>query len=122
MRLFSYAVHGPNARLFGWVLVVLFYLMSILNIIKFELHSKIKRKLLLHSLMGPLSSSACLFGLCNAPATLQICMLSIFLDMLKDTIKVIMDDFSIVGDSLECCLEHLGKVLECCAEMNLVLN
>ena len=33
------------------------------------------------------------FGLCNAPATFQRCMMSIFSDMVEDTIKVFMDDF-----------------------------
>jgi len=40
------------------------------------------------------------FGLCNDLATFQRCMMSIFLDMVEDTIEVFMDDFSIVGDSL----------------------
>uniref|UniRef100_A0A3Q7IW09 Reverse transcriptase domain-containing protein n=1 Tax=Solanum lycopersicum TaxID=4081 RepID=A0A3Q7IW09_SOLLC len=37
------------------------------------------------------------FGLCNAPATFQRCMMSIFSDMVEDTIEVLMDDFSLVG-------------------------
>jgi len=40
------------------------------------------------------------FGLCNAPATFQRCMMSIFSDMMEDTIEVFMDDFYVVGDSL----------------------
>ncbi|GAU50532.1 hypothetical protein TSUD_369590 [Trifolium subterraneum] len=35
------------------------------------------------------------FGLCNAPATFQRCMLSIFADMMEDKIEVFMDDFSV---------------------------
>ncbi|MCH97999.1 reverse transcriptase, partial [Trifolium medium] len=34
------------------------------------------------------------FGLCNAPATFQRCMLAIFSDMMEDTMEVFMDDFS----------------------------
>ena len=34
------------------------------------------------------------FGLCNAPATFQRCMLSIFSDMVQDFIEVFMDDLS----------------------------
>ena len=33
-----------------------------------------------------------------------------------------MDDFSVLGDSNEGCLENLGKVLERCQEKNPVLN
>ena len=43
------------------------------------------------------------FGLCNAPATFQRCMLSIFGDMVED----FMDDFSIFGSSFEDCLANL---------------
>ncbi|CAJ2636700.1 unnamed protein product [Trifolium pratense] len=41
------------------------------------------------------------FGLCNAPATFQRCMLSIFADMMEDTIEVFMDDFSVFGKSFD---------------------
>ncbi|XP_050217551.1 uncharacterized protein LOC126668389 [Mercurialis annua] len=34
------------------------------------------------------------FGLCNAPATFQRCMTSIFADMIEDIMEVFMDDFS----------------------------
>ncbi|GJR25348.1 reverse transcriptase domain-containing protein [Tanacetum coccineum] len=34
------------------------------------------------------------FGLCNAPATIQRCMTAIFHDMVEDFMKVFMDDFS----------------------------
>ncbi|GJY87577.1 reverse transcriptase domain-containing protein [Tanacetum coccineum] len=35
------------------------------------------------------------FGLCNAPATFQRCMLAIFHDMIKEFVEVFMDEFSI---------------------------
>nr|GEW41963.1 retrovirus-related Pol polyprotein [Tanacetum cinerariifolium] len=38
------------------------------------------------------------FGLCNAPATFQRCMMSIFHDMIEKTMEVFMDDFSVFGD------------------------
>ncbi|GKA19859.1 reverse transcriptase domain-containing protein [Tanacetum coccineum] len=40
------------------------------------------------------------FGLCNALATFQICMTTIFHDMVKDFMEVFMDDFSIFGSVL----------------------
>jgi hypothetical protein len=33
------------------------------------------------------------FGLCNAPALFQRCMMSIFSDMIEEIMKVFMDDF-----------------------------
>nr|GFA22236.1 reverse transcriptase domain-containing protein [Tanacetum cinerariifolium] len=39
------------------------------------------------------------FGLCNAPGTFQRCMLAIFHDMVKKTMEVFMDDFSVFGNS-----------------------
>ncbi|XP_060177823.1 uncharacterized protein LOC132607758 [Lycium barbarum] len=71
---------------------------------------------------GTFAFSRMPFGLCNAPATFQRCMMSIFSDMVEDFLEVFMDDFSVVGDSLDDCLGHLGQVLKRCEETNLVLN
>ncbi|KAL6345144.1 hypothetical protein AAG906_013628 [Vitis piasezkii] len=38
------------------------------------------------------------FGLCNAPATFQRCMLSIFSDMVERIMEVFMDDITVYGD------------------------
>ena len=62
------------------------------------------------------------FGLCNAPATFQRCMIAIFDDMVEDIMEVFMDDFSVFGDSFDVCLHNLERVLERCEETNLVLN
>ncbi|KAI3465788.1 hypothetical protein Pfo_022451 [Paulownia fortunei] len=62
------------------------------------------------------------FGLCNAPATFQRCMLSIFSDMVECFLEVFMDDFSVFGNSFDDCLSNLEKVLIRCEEKNLVLN
>ncbi|XP_038989072.1 uncharacterized protein LOC120112931 [Phoenix dactylifera] len=51
------------------------------------------------------------FGLCNAPATFQRCMLSIFSDMVERFLEVFMDDFSVFGSSFENCVNHLRLVL-----------
>ncbi|XP_042958158.1 uncharacterized protein LOC122293734 [Carya illinoinensis] len=47
------------------------------------------------------------FGLCNAPATFQICMLSIFSDLIEDIVEVFMDDFSVFGKTFDACLSNL---------------
>ena len=52
------------------------------------------------------------FGLCNAPATFQCCMLSLFSDMVEYFLKIFMDDFSINGDSFDQCLHNLEPVLQ----------
>ncbi|XP_070662294.1 uncharacterized protein [Malus domestica] len=62
------------------------------------------------------------FGMCNAPATFQRCMVSIFSDMIEKIIEVFMDDFSVYGDSFDTCLHNLSLVLKRCQETNLVLN
>jgi hypothetical protein len=54
------------------------------------------------------------FGLCNAPASLQRCMMSIFSDMIEVIIEVFMDDFSVCGKTFDDCLENLDKVLQRC--------
>ncbi|RVW88233.1 Retrovirus-related Pol polyprotein from transposon 297 [Vitis vinifera] len=62
------------------------------------------------------------FGLCNAPATFQRCMLSIFSDMVEQIMEVFMDDITVYGTSFEDCLSHLEDVLKRCIEKDLVLN
>ena len=62
------------------------------------------------------------FGLCNAPGTFQRCMMAIFSDMVEKTIEIFMDDFSVLGDSFDNCLETLRSILVRCEETNLVLN
>jgi len=62
------------------------------------------------------------FGLCNALASFQICMMSIFPEMIEEIKEVFMDDFSVYGKTFDHCLENLDKVLERCEEKHLVLN
>jgi hypothetical protein len=62
------------------------------------------------------------FGLCNAPATFQRCMISIFSDMVERHLEIFMDDFLVFGSSFGECLHHLTLVLIRCKEKNLVLN
>ncbi|GKD88730.1 DNA-directed DNA polymerase, partial [Tanacetum coccineum] len=62
------------------------------------------------------------FGLCNAPATFQRCMTAIFHELIEDSMKVFMDNFSVFGSSFDHCLKNLEKMLKRCEETNLVLN
>ncbi|GJV68697.1 putative reverse transcriptase domain-containing protein, partial [Tanacetum coccineum] len=62
------------------------------------------------------------FGLCNAPATFQRCMVAIFLELIEDSMEVFMDNFSVFGSSFSHCLKNLEKMLKRCEETNLVLN
>ena len=62
------------------------------------------------------------FGLCNAPATFQRCMMAIFADFLDGIMEVFMDDFSVCGESFDGCLSNLELVLKRCVNVNLVLN
>ena len=52
------------------------------------------------------------FEFCNAPATFQRCMLSIFCDMIEHCLEVFMDDLIVFGDSFDDCLDNLEKVLK----------
>nr|GEV54285.1 reverse transcriptase domain-containing protein [Tanacetum cinerariifolium] len=63
-----------------------------------------------------------LFGVCNAPATFQRCMLAIFHGMIEESVKVFMDDLSVFGDSFKKCLNNLDKMLQRCKDAHLVLN
>ncbi|KAL6336073.1 hypothetical protein AAG906_010345 [Vitis piasezkii] len=51
------------------------------------------------------------FGLCNAPSTFQICMLSIFRDMVEHIMEVFMDDITIYRSTFEECLANLESIL-----------
>ena len=62
------------------------------------------------------------FGLCNAPASFQQCMMSIFSDMIEEIMEVFMDDFLFYGKTFDHCLENLDKVLQRCQEKDPVLN
>ena len=62
------------------------------------------------------------FGLCNAPATFQRCMLSMFSDMVERIMEVYMDDITVYGGDFEECLANLEAILQRCIEKNLVLN
>ncbi|XP_074300177.1 uncharacterized protein LOC141631399 [Silene latifolia] len=62
------------------------------------------------------------FGLCNTPDTFQRCIVSIFSEYVEKFIEVLMDDFTVHGESFDDCLAHLSLVLKRCVDTNLVLN
>ncbi|KAH9783362.1 hypothetical protein KPL71_009280 [Citrus sinensis] len=62
------------------------------------------------------------FGLCNAPATFQRCMMSIFSYMVEQTLEVFMDDFLVFRETYSNCLHNLEEILKRCEMTNLVLN
>ena len=62
------------------------------------------------------------FGLSNAPATFQRCMMAIFSNFIGESMEVFMDDFSVFGPSFDACLEHLTQILNICVKKRLVLS
>ncbi|CAN6700147.1 unnamed protein product [Malus baccata var. baccata] len=58
------------------------------------------------------------FGLYNAPATFQRCIMSTFSGMVENIVEVFMDEFSVFGNSFVICLDNLSLVLERCKETN----
>ena len=62
------------------------------------------------------------FGLCNAPATFQRCMMSMFSNLAEEVMEIFMDDFTVYGSSFEHCLQNLGTILHRCQDQNLALN
>ena len=62
------------------------------------------------------------FGLCNAPATFQRCMMSMFSDLVEEVMEIFMDDFTVYGSSFEQCLNNLETMLQRCKDKQLALN
>ncbi|XP_070004096.1 uncharacterized protein [Nicotiana sylvestris] len=71
---------------------------------------------------GTFAFSRMQFGLSNAPATFQRCMMAIFTDMVEVFLEVCMEDFFVVGDLFDECLKNLDKVSARCEDTKLVLN
>ena len=62
------------------------------------------------------------FELCNAPATFQRCMMSMFSDLVEEVMEIFMDDFTVYGSSFDQCLKNLETVLQRCQDKQLALN
>ena len=54
------------------------------------------------------------FGLCNAHATFQKCMMSMFSNFVEEAMEIFMDDFSVYGSSFDKCLENFETILQRC--------
>ncbi|RVW75807.1 hypothetical protein CK203_055101 [Vitis vinifera] len=61
------------------------------------LHASLQEKTTFTCPFGTYAYRRMPFGLCNAPATFQRCMLSIFSDMVERIMEVFMDDITIYG-------------------------
>nr|GEX33639.1 DNA-directed DNA polymerase [Tanacetum cinerariifolium] len=59
---------------------------------------------------------------CFLDGTFQRCMMAIFYDMIEKTMEVLMDDFSVFGNSFQRCLSHLKRMLKRCEDTNLCQN
>ena len=62
------------------------------------------------------------FGLCNAHAAFQRCMMLMFSDLAEEVTEIFMDDFTVYGSNFEHFLQNLGTVLHRCQDKNLALN
>ena len=62
------------------------------------------------------------FGLCNALATFQRCMMSVFFDLVKEIMEIFMNDFFVFESSFRDCWKSLVTVRQRCKVKNLVLN
>ncbi|RVW23639.1 Transposon Ty3-G Gag-Pol polyprotein [Vitis vinifera] len=82
------------------------------DIFKLKLMLKIRRRTTFTCPFGTYAYRRMPFGLCNAPATFQRCMLSIFSDMVERIMEVFMDDITIYGGTFEECLVNLEAVLK----------
>src|SRR5215216_6749649 len=89
---------------------------------KYLCHKRIKKKTTFMCPLGTFAYRCMTFGLCNAPATFQICMTAIFSDFFEKIVEVFMDDFSVYEKSFDDCLSNLDRVLQRCEQTNLVLN
>ena len=79
-----------------------------------EISPKYQEKTTFTCPFGTFAFKRMLFGLCNDTATFQICMLSIFSDLINDTVEVFMDDFFVFGSTFEKFLTNLQAILTRC--------
>jgi hypothetical protein len=71
------------------------------GIIRFLSTLTIKARPHSHAWYGTYAYHRMLFGLCNAPASFQRCMMSIFSDMIEEIMEVFIDDFLVYGKTFD---------------------
>nr|GEU63893.1 reverse transcriptase domain-containing protein [Tanacetum cinerariifolium] len=120
-RPFSSTFHGSNAREISEKRVLLFS-RWFLGLFSNSHRSERSRKTTFTCPYGTFAYRRMPFGLCNAPGTFQRCMMAVLHDMIEKTMEVIMDDFSVFGNSFQTCLSYLEKMLKHCEDTNLCLN
>jgi hypothetical protein len=86
------------------------------------IHSDDQQKATLTCPYGTFAYRRMPFGLCNAPASFQRCMMVVFSEFIKKIVEVFMHDFSVYGKTFTDCLANLDKVLTRSGEVDLVLN
>ena len=96
--------------------------MGIHDTIRLLLHLRTKRRPHSHAPYGTFAFRRMPFGLCNAPATFQRCMMSMFSDLVEEVMEIFMDDFTVYGSSFDQCLKNLETVLQRCQDKQLALN
>ena len=89
---------------------------------QFEIALEDKEKTTFTCPCGTFSFRMMPFGPCNALATVQRCMMSMFFDLVDEAMEIFMDDFLVYRSSFEHCLKILEIVLRRCQDKNLALN
>ncbi|CAM8917188.1 unnamed protein product [Rhodiola kirilowii] len=98
------------------------YLNGYSGFFQIPIHSEDQEKTTFTCPFGTFAYRHMPFGLCNAPATFQRCMMDNFSNVLENNMEVFMDDFSVYGASFDSCLSNLTDVFRHCVDTNLVLN
>jgi hypothetical protein len=99
-----------------------FFLDGYSGFMQIPIHPDDQHKTIFTCPYGKFSYRRMPFGLCNAPASFQRCMMAVFSRFIKEIVELFMVDFSVYGNTFMDCLENLDKVLTRCAEVDLVLN
>ena len=83
------------------------YLDGYSRLFQIPIHPDDQEKTTITCPYGTFSYRRMSFGLCNAPPTFQMCVMSIFADFIDDIMEVFTDDISVCGKSFEGCLSNL---------------
>jgi hypothetical protein len=95
----------------GWQSILFCFLNGYLGYHQIPIHPNNQSKTTFTCPYGTYAYHRMSFRLCNAPASFQWCMMSIFLDIIEEIMEVFMDDFLVYGKTCDHCLENLDKVM-----------